>query len=134
MSLDPVRIEDTRSWFRKARHDIRAAELLMPEALVDEVAFHCQQAVEKCLKGFLFWHGRSFKKTHDLNILGLDCIQVDGNLQSILPAIAPLTQYAVEYRYPGPIVHPTDIEAEELIELAKSLYQAIAQLLPFPIG
>ena len=66
MSLDPIRIADTCSWFRKAQNDIRAAELLMPEGLLDEVAFHCQQAVEKCLKGFLFWHGKPFKKTHDL--------------------------------------------------------------------
>jgi HEPN domain-containing protein len=70
MSLDPVKVEDTRIWFQKAQNDICAAELLLTKPLVDEVAFHCQQAVEKCLKGFLFWHGQPFKKTHALNILG----------------------------------------------------------------
>ena len=134
MSLDPIRIADTCSWFRKAQNDIRAAELLMPEGLLDEVAFHCQQAVEKCLKGFLFWHGKPFKKTHDLNVLSLDCVQIDGNLQAVLATIAPLTQYAVEYRYPGPLVHPTDVEAKDLIQLSRNLYDAIAPKLPFPIS
>jgi len=133
MSLDPVRVADTCSWFRKAQHDIRAAELLMSDPLVDEVSFHCQQAVEKCLKGFLFWHGQPFKKTHDLNLLSLDCIGIDASLQPILAATASLTQYAVEYRYPGPLMHPTEVEARDLIDLAKQIHGEIAGRLPFSV-
>lgn len=60
MSLDPVKVGDTRAWLSKARNDIRAAKTLLVDAqpLYDEISFHCQQAVEKSLKGFLYWHNQ----------------------------------------------------------------------------
>jgi len=135
MSLDPIKVQDTSNWFRKAKNDIRAAELLVSDSdLVDEVAFHCQQAVEKCLKGYLFWNGHPFEKKHDLNLLSQNCLLIDGSLNSVLIGVAPLTQYAVEYRYPGPLVHPTDAEARGFIQLSKTVYGAIAPKLPFAIS
>jgi len=133
MSLDPIKVADTCSWFRKARDDIRAAELLMSGPLVDEVSFHCQQSVEKCLKGFRFWHGLPFRNIHDLNLLSQDCIAIDPSLHSVLTATASLTPYAVEYRYPGPLVHPTEEEARDLINLAKKIDAEITGRLPFSV-
>ena len=41
-------------WFEKASQDLRGAEILMAhEGGNDLVAFHCQQAMEKTLKGWL---------------------------------------------------------------------------------
>ena len=135
MSPDPVevKVKDTLMWFQKARDDIHAAELLLPAALVDQVGFHCQQAVEKCLKGYLSWNDQPFKRAHDLNTLSDDCQKIDHTLKAELAVIAPLQQYAVEYCYPGPEVHPTQDEAEELIQLAKTIYQEIGRRLPFSI-
>jgi hypothetical protein len=40
--------------------------------LLGEVVFHCQQAAEKAMKGFLSWHDSPFGKTHDLALIGLE--------------------------------------------------------------
>ena len=48
---DSLRYKD---WFEKAAHDLRGAEILMEhDGGNDLVAFHCQQAMEKMLKGWL---------------------------------------------------------------------------------
>ena len=54
-----------------------------PLLIVEDVLFHCQQAVEKALKAFLTWHDRPFGKTHDLQRLGLRCPRVDPGLNCI---------------------------------------------------
>lgn len=52
-------------WFEKAAQDLRGAEILMAhEGGNDLVAFHCQQAMEKALKGWLLkTQGNSWKDT-----------------------------------------------------------------------
>jgi len=48
---DSLRYKD---WFEKAVHDLHGAEILMEhDGGNDLVAFHCQQAMEKTLKGWL---------------------------------------------------------------------------------
>jgi len=34
--------------------------------LLGTVTYHAQQAVEKVMKAWLVWHGRPFRKTHQL--------------------------------------------------------------------
>ena len=55
MSLDPILVAETKSWFAKASEDLRAADFefgATPPLLAD-IVFHCQQAAEKAMKGFL---------------------------------------------------------------------------------
>lgn len=72
MPPDPVRIEDTQARLIRAHKDIRAASIDCKDSppLLEDALFHCQQAVEKCLKAFLVWHDLSFRKTHDLVEIG----------------------------------------------------------------
>ena len=72
MPHDPDRIAETRSWFSKASEDLRAAtfELTAEPPLTADIVFHAQQAVEKSIKGFLGWHDRPFRKTHNLVEIG----------------------------------------------------------------
>lgn len=57
--------------------------------LLEDVLFHCQQAVEKTLKGFLAWHDVPFRKTHSLEELGAACERLDPTLKTaLLPAEA----------------------------------------------
>jgi hypothetical protein len=71
MTPDPELISETRTWFIKAAHDIRMAELALRDdpAMTDQAVYHSQQAAEKVMKGFLTWHERIFRKTH--NLVGL---------------------------------------------------------------
>ena len=42
----------------------------MAPPLPREALYHCQQAAEKALKGFLAFHDHPFRRTHDLRELG----------------------------------------------------------------
>lgn len=100
MSPDAARIDEARSWLVKAASDLRAAshEFTATPPLLDDIAFHTQQAVEKTLKGFLAWHDRPFRKTHDLVELGQACVDIDASLEPLLRRAAPLTEYAFRSR------------------------------------
>jgi len=57
----------TNSWLRLAEKDLLAAKkLLEDEMLGNLVFFHCQQAIEKILKGILEEHLIPFPKTHSV--------------------------------------------------------------------
>jgi HEPN domain-containing protein len=55
MPPDPRLADGARAWFAKAASDLRAAEraLTARPPLHADSAFHCQQAAEKAMKGFL---------------------------------------------------------------------------------
>ena len=83
MQPDARRRGDTRSWFEKAQKDLRCAQIDLaadPPALEDAL-YHCQQAAEKSLKGFLVWHDQPFPKTHDLGRLGKQAVELDQTLE-----------------------------------------------------
>ena len=79
MPPDTLRAAYAKRWFFKAQKDLRVAELLLAATPPDpeNALFHCQQAVEKALKGFLAWHEQPFRKVHNLGELGNQCIQID---------------------------------------------------------
>lgn len=132
MPFDSARIAETKSWFDKAAKDLRAAEqdLRASPQLLEDAVFHCQQAVEKTLKGFLTWHDRPFRKTHDLVELGQQCVDLDAALNSLLGRAAPLTEYAWKFRYPGEPEEPSKQETDEAVSIAREVYDAILSRLP----
>ncbi len=127
MRPDPARVADTKAWLAKAASDIRSAEVAAAAEppLLSDAAFHCQQAVEKALKGFLAWHDRPFRKTHSLVELGGQCAELDGELEPLLRRAAPLTAYATEYRYPGGPDDPPAEEAADALSLAREVCRAV---------
>jgi HEPN domain-containing protein len=62
---------------------------------------HAQQAAEKAMKAFLAWHDVPFRKTHNLEELGQQCVALDATLSTVADLAAPLTEYAWKFRYPG---------------------------------
>lgn len=67
----------------------------------DAVCFHCQQAAEKYLKALLQELGLVIPKTHDLDDLLQRVLPHHPKLSSLHRFIDRLSQYAVDYRYPG---------------------------------
>jgi HEPN domain-containing protein len=133
MAADKARAEDVRAWLRKASLDLRAAEhaISAPEAcLWADIAFHAQQATEKCLKAFLAWHDVPFRKTHNLEELGRECVKLDCTLQAVVTCAVPLTEYAWKFRYPGEPDEPSREEAERALRIAREAAEEVANRLP----
>jgi HEPN domain-containing protein len=88
---------------RKAEADFAAAQRLAgaKPPLHDPLCFHCQQSAEKYLKALLSECGIPIPRVHDLDaLLSLLSPQQPG-MGSLRRSVSVLTQYAVEYRYPG---------------------------------
>jgi HEPN domain-containing protein len=132
MQPDPVLVEDTQAWFRKVALDLRSAEVAFAAdpPVLEDVVFHCQQAAEKAIKGFLTWHQREFAKTHDLRLLGRICCEIDPDLGELMERVMPLTSYAWKYRYPGESEPPGIEEAREAQALAREVASALLRRLP----
>ena len=61
------------AWIEKAFHDVRSARILATAdaPVLDTAIYHCQQAAEKAVKGYLVFHDIRFEKTHDVGDLVL---------------------------------------------------------------
>lgn len=93
---DPELVAETRAWLVRAERDLAAGahDLTAEPPLVEDIVFHAQQAVEKVLKAFLAWHERPFRKTHNLEELGEQCLGVEPGLKLVIDRAVPLTVYA----------------------------------------
>ena len=132
MPLDPERVAECRAWLDRAQADLEAAGILVsaPQARADIALFHCQQAVEKAWKAFLFWHDVPVRRTHDLRELGEAASEQDGSLEPIARRAETLTPFVWVYRYPGERETPPRSEAEQALELAREVYDAVLARLP----
>jgi len=132
MAHDRVKVEDTLGWMRKADTDLRCAliDTAASPPLFEDALFHCQQVVEKSLKGLLTWNDVPFRKTHSIEELGEACIDSAPELVEILDRAVPLTEYAWSYRYPGVPEEPTRDEVEEAIATATKVLKIVLDKLP----
>ncbi len=91
-----------KEWLDYANRDLRSAKYLldMRPIPVEIICYHCQQAAEKALKGYLIHQDIEPVKTHDLRLLCKMCSCIDKNFDDISQACANLTPYAVQPRYP----------------------------------
>jgi len=132
MKHDPVRLGDTRAWLIRAATDLRSAEhgFTASPPLLEDVVFHCQQAVEKAFKGFLTWHDTPFRRTHSLEELGRQCMKIDPMLKGPVDDAVPLSEYVWKFRYPGELEEPTAEEAEEALRTSREVCNAVLACLP----
>jgi len=101
----------TAEWVEKAEGDFLVASQIMrrrKNRVLDAACFHCQQAAEKYFKARLCEAGVVFPKTHDLVVLLGLLLPLEPLWKSFLPASQLLTDYAVDFRYPGDAATLTD--------------------------
>ena len=130
--MQPNQAEEVKAWFQKGANDLRGADvdLAASPPLIEDALFHCQQAAEKALKGFLTAHDRPFRKTHDLDELSRACEEFDPTLKSCLMEVRDLTVFAWEFRYPGETVVPSKEEAFHALARARQAYESVLSRLP----
>ncbi len=115
------------AWFKKAELDLQAAahDLQAAEPFTGSSVFHSQQAVEKAIKGFLFFSDRPFRKTHSIRELAAEVADVTLEHADLLAEAGELTPYATVFRYPGEEDEPPLSEAVRALALAKRVVEAL---------
>ena len=103
MSQNLFRFDESRQWLQFASEDMASADQLFGASppLLKQALFHCQQTVEKALKGFLVYHDQPFRKTHALVPIADKWVRLDPTLESIVSPALDLTKYAVESAIPA---------------------------------
>lgn len=130
--MDDAKLELVAGWLAKARHDLESASRLAagPDPILDTAIYHCQQAAEKAIKGYLVYCDRVFDKTHDLNVLIKAALPFHPGFADWLEVGVELTPYATEYRYPG-AEDPDLEEYEQAFRSAARFLDFVLSLLPF---
>lgn len=96
----------------------------------EDALYHCQQAAEKALKGFLVWHDRPFPKTHDLGKLGKQAVELDQTLEPFIDEVVEFTKYAWIFRYPGDVDEASVVEAVGVLRKVRGFVEAVMTRLP----
>ena len=111
-----MKIKDVMEWIQIASEDLHSAKILN-DAYYDKVrkpfeiiCYHCAQAVEKYLKGYLSYNDIIPQKIHNLPLLLELCIKNDNCFEKIKTECGILNRYTNEIRYP----HRIEIEAEDV--------------------
>ena len=122
---DSLRYKD---WYEKAAHDLRGAQILMEyDGGNDLVAFRCQQAMEKMLKGWLLKTTDELFDGHSLVFLCRKAIAAGAPLKDKLRDCAYVNQFYIETRYPSDSYIPvSEKEAQDCIDAAKELLELLA--------
>lgn len=115
------------SWLAKALIDLASAEKLAAgtNPILETAVYHCQQAAEKALKGYLIFRESRIQKTHDITALLEFASQFDHEFQDWLAIGDRLTFYGTGFRYPGEIEPLEKEEAEKAIVDTKLLIAII---------
>ena len=120
----------THEWVKKAEGDFISAQReyrARKYPNYDSACFHAQQCVEKYLKARLVEAGLPFSKTHDLTYLVSLLTPVDPFLSAYLQSLRELTDYAVEFRYPGESAEKED--ARDAVKTCKIIRKLMRQQL-----
>jgi HEPN domain-containing protein len=130
--MDEAKRRLVQSWLRKALHDLAAARSLAePErSILDVAIYHCQQAAEKALKGYLVFWDQPIAKIHDLGLLLEQAAQIEAGFRSWAEMADRLTPYATLYRYPREIDEPDSEQVEESIDDAQIIVDQVLAFLP----
>ena len=125
--MDNEDIRNAKEWFRFAQTDYGVAEHLFgnyhPKPL-EIICFHCQQAVEKCLKAIIVLYGSQggMPKKHDLFLLLnqiKNMVKFEQNFYDYADILSP---YSVAMRYPNEL-HLEERHSEEALRIAKEVME-----------
>jgi len=120
------------SWLTKAQHDLASARVLAASdpPLLDTAIYHCQQAAEKAVKGYLVFCDQEFERVHDLEMLIRAAASYAEEFANWIDAGIELTPYARIYRYPGYATEPSREQFNQALSAAEGLYKFVVSLLP----
>ena len=111
--MQKLDILDVKDWFEIADDDLYSAIELskLHRKPFEIICYHCSQAVEKYLKGFLEYNNVPIEKTHDLVKLISKCISLNPSFNDIRIECVFINRFISQVRYQsrGQIIE-TDME------------------------
>ncbi len=131
-STDEIKRDLVRGWLIKAQHDLATASKLAadPDPYLDTAIYHCQQAAEKSVKGFLTFHDHRVVRTHDVRYLVTLAMPFNQSFSDCLDSAERVTPYATAYRYPDEILEPEQEEFEQALTAAEEICSFVLSALP----
>src|SRR5438132_7084987 len=123
--MDEAKRELIRAWLIKSRNDLITAREMgaLADGPLDTAIYHCQQAAEKAVKGFLAFQDHRLERSHDVERLVELAGSYDASFAKWQDAAITLTPYATAYRYPGEstTLEPSRVEFDEALKLAGNI-------------
>ena len=130
--MSDAKAQLVQSWLLKARHDLASARLLAAgnPPLLDTAIYHCQQAAEKAVKGYLVFCDQEFERVHDIEALIRLAMNCKESFVDWIDVGIELTPYARLYRYPGHVSEPSRPQFDQALQAADGLYNYVVSQLP----
>jgi HEPN domain-containing protein len=130
--MDEAKAEYIQQWLRKSYTDLRSAERLAgpPDAILATAFYHCQQAAEKAVKGYLAFCDHPLEKTHNVKALVRLATRYEPRFSAWEEAAQRLTPYAVAFRHPPAATEPDAEQYQRAEQAAGGLFAFVCSLLP----
>lgn len=110
-----------------AQKDIRSTRILFDHDADNEiVCFHCQQAIEKYLKGYLIFVKGELQEGHSLIKLCKKAMMQDKTFGELLKDMAFVNTYYIETRYPA--VDPLLVSIEDVEECLRITDKVVSKI------
>ena len=130
--MESLFMQEHEKWLNIAKYDLKVAKGLQSLEFFTAVVYHCQQAAEKALKGYLVFKGREVTKTHDLIKLLDLCILLDGEFIKKGDAASFLNPLSTKFRYPSDFIIPDCEDADITIKHASSIIRFVIKKIAEP--
>jgi len=123
---NPRNRELAGQWLAKADRDLLTVRRMSegPDAPLDIVCFHAQQAAEKALKAVLVAHDVTPERTHDVLLLLDAVVQYVPALDAEAQNLGAMTDFAIRVRYPGTLGDPSRETATSAGQTARRVHAA----------
>ena len=130
--MDEAKREYIQQWLQMAVSDLQSARKLASpsDPILDTAFFHCQQAAEKAVKGYLAYQDHPLVKTHDVEELIELAASYEPRFSALQQAAAKLTPYSTAFRYPPRTSHPDEEQYQQAEQAAAGLFAFVCSLLP----
>ena len=111
-------------WLERAECDLLSAKILKDNGGDNgHSAFHCQQCIEKALKGYILYTTGSHLDGHNLTFLCRSACKHEEKFKEWLDECSALNRYYIQTRYPTDLgFDVTDEELESAYKMAKDMY------------
>jgi HEPN domain-containing protein len=114
-----------------AKKDLRSAKILFEHEADNEIiCFHCQQAIEKYLKGYIIYSSGELKEGHSLLKLCKYVMSTEKTFNDLLKDMAFVNTFYIETRYPAedPLIVTTE-DVEECFKIMNKVVEKIDKLI-----